>query len=668
MSDLTRQETIALLKSYDVAYYNEGDSTISDPEYDQLKRESQEKWPDDPYFKTVGAPVDGTEHTHSIPMGSLSNVNNEEEFLKWWGNLPADTEVIVQYKYDGLSLGNEYVAGNLRVGALRGDGITGELKTTNILNSWNTENGNGGAGKLLEECGRIDVLKQSFTGAVRGEGVIFIDDFNNHLSGESNPRNSAVGAIRKSNSPRARYVRMICYDIAAEDQQWASETDKLAYMESLGLPVAEYFQFDSAEGVLEFYNRMQTERNDLPMMVDGLVVKVNSIALQEQLGVRNDGRPRGMTAFKFECKEAETTLREVELAVGHTGNITLRGHYDEVTIDGRNFTHTNMDNFDLVEAMELAVGDRIIVHIAGDIIPKIKCKVSNGENRQPIVPPTHCPSCNTEIQKIGAFHKCTNDDCEARGIRKIRKWIQTADILYFGPVAQEQLYTAELVTEPAHMYTLTLEQMQAAGVDNAHNIFEQINMKRTLPLHIFLGGLGIPLLGKRQVQKLMDHGVDTLQKFLTMNPVKKADGKVYVTLDGQEVTIPGFKNNLIEIHAGLVKMAGRISNLLDAGVTIGEPEPAPAPVPATEVDSDSPVSGRTFCFSQVRMNGEEKQRFLSMGGTEKSGVSKALDYLVVQNPERKTSKVKKADKYREEGCAIQVISMADFQAMIRPKY
>ncbi|MBD3407764.1 MAG: NAD-dependent DNA ligase LigA [Candidatus Lokiarchaeota archaeon] len=648
---MNKNQLAAKLRKLAKSYYD-GQPQVSDAEFDMLKKHLREIDPEDEtgFLSEVGAPVSGKTCKHRITMNSLDNVNNEAEFRKWYAKLPSNKQLVVQYKYDGGSMGLEYDNGSLTRGLTRGDGITGEDQTANVKKCWNSASGALGLDnqELIESGhGTIDNLNMRFSGCARGEALVFWEDFTaenfpnpqREDGRESNPRNSAVGAIRKDNSPRAKWVRIICYDLISDDMNFDTEVEKLNYMKELGLPVSEFHICDTADDVLDIYKHVQENRQNLPFMVDGLVLKLNDIQAQKDMGVHNDGRPRGQTAFKFECMEAITTLREVELAVGHTGNITLRGHYDPITLDGRTFQHTNLDNFDLVKRLGVAVGDKVTVQIAGDIIPKIVDLHEMGEDRQEISPPTTCPSCGGPVNKIGAFHKCTNDECEARGVRKVRKWVETAKIKYYGPSIQEQLYNCGLVTEPAHLYTVsTLEMGNIIGHGNAERIREEIEQKRELPLEVFMGGLGIPMLGRRQAIKLMESGIDTLEKFLLLDPIKGDDG-VTVTIDGVRTKIEGFKDNLVVIANGIKKSAKTINNLLESGVEVKT-------TPKPQLDNtDSPLAGKTFCFTGFRLKGDEVTQFIQLGGVEKSSVSKKLDYLVCRNKDSASNKAEKARKY-----------------------
>ena len=360
-----------LLRDCDDKYYNTGNSPLSDKEYDTLKEELRAEDPNNPYFCEVGAPVNGNKICrHRIPMGSLNNVRNEEEFRAWW-NKTNPGNVIVQYKYDGLSIGLEYKNGSMVRGLLRGDGITGEEQTENIKNCWHKYNNSS----------KIDELNCSdFNGCVRGEGIVYKSDFNEtNFPGESNPRNSAVGAVRKENSPRSKWVRFICYDVAG--CEFDTEEQKLKYMTKLGLPVAEYHSFDNPDDVMEFYN--STGRDSLPFVIDGLVIKTSSIKRQKELGEHNQ-RPKHSVAFKFATMSGISKITNIDLTVGHTGAIIPTAEYESIMIDGRNFSHTLLDNFDTIERLDLGIGDIVEIEICGDIIPKIKRVVEHAYK---------CPEC-----------------------------------------------------------------------------------------------------------------------------------------------------------------------------------------------------------------------------------------------------------------------------------
>ena len=351
-------ELVATMKEWADAYYNEGNSPAEDAVFDAARKRLEILDPHHPHLAVVGAPVnaDGMER-HKIPMGSLDNVNNEQEFRDWWSKVNPGM-VVVQYKYDGLSLGLEYEEGNLVKGLTRGDGIYGENQTENIWNCYDS-------GLIRHLTGA------TFNGSIRGEGVVYREDFTDqNFPGESNPRNSAVGAIRKSNSPRVQWVRVACYDIVS-DKQFNKEAEKIEYMAHLGLPICDYQIFDNPDDVINFYNETEANRDTLSFAVDGLVIKINDVARQKELG-SHKGRPKWARAFKFATMKAESILRKIILTIGHTGAVIPTAEYDPVMIEGKCFQHALLDNFDTIEKHQLGIGDKIEIEITGDVIPRLR--------------------------------------------------------------------------------------------------------------------------------------------------------------------------------------------------------------------------------------------------------------------------------------------------------
>jgi DNA ligase (NAD+) len=521
-----------------------------------------------------------------------------------------------------LSLNLEYDSGQLMRGLLRGDGISGEEKTENIRNSY--------------YGGRISSLFEDFTGSVRCEGVVFNEDFE-QFTGESNPRNSAVGAIRKTDSPRARWVRVICYDIV-NGHEFKTEVEKLQFMERIGLPTAQYHVFSSPDEVIAFYESVSTGRADLPYMIDGLVLKINDLAQQKELGSHN-GNPRGQVAFKFATKTGTTVVRKIIETVGHTGQIIPTAEYDPVVIDGREFRHALLDNYDFIERIGLNVSDTVCIGIMGDIIPKIltvESKGSNGAYQRP----QKCPVCGSSTEIDGAYTRCTNKlGCSGQVIGKINNWIKKVDIKYLGQSRQKALFEAGVLHSVGDIYRMTEQSLGAViGYGNADIVLEQIESHRDIPLHLFMGSLGVQFLGRSNAKKLIDAGFDSLDKFLDTQSLRDAN-------------IHGFKNNLMAIADGIDAVKPVIDDLLDAGVTIQDINT----MEASMNTENTALAGKTFCFTGVRLHDDVQEQFESMGGVEKSSVSKGLDYLVAKDPSKNTGKMKKA---RELG--VKVISYDEF--------
>lgn len=616
-----------LLREWSNRYYNFGDSPVDDATFDAAKKRLETLDPDHPFLKEVGAPVASSRtHHHKIPMGSLDNLHNEDEFRRWWDKIKPES-VVIQHKYDGASIGLEYHDGRLTRALTRGDGTTGEDITKNMVHCYHH----------VHPEHSIETLSQEFTGSVRGEAIIFKDDWEKHFVGESNPRNSTTGAIRKENSERVQWVRVFCYDLL-NGITFSTEIEKLEYMCAMGLPVGESIVATSPEEVIEFYELTIRKRQSMDYAIDGLVIKINNIAHQQSLGTRNNC-PKWAMAFKFPSSTGTSILTDIVLTVGHTGAIIPTAQYRPINLDGRTFTHALLDNFDFIEKHDVAVGDEVAIEIAGDVIPRITGIVK--KNVAGCFPrPTNCPVCDGRTEIRGASTKCTNPSCPAKGLAKINQWIKKTGIKYFGSARQKECFEAGLVMNPADLYVLTPESLgEIIGPGNAKHVLEEINSCRRLDLSVFMGSLGIPFLGRRNAQKLIAAGIDTLDQFLSLTPDNR---------------VPGFADNLHDLCCGIQDNRELIQKLLDAGIKIVEPR--------ASIESKSTIVSKSvsFCFTGFRLHGTEKNLFIEKGWVEKSGVSRDLDYLVAKDINGNSSKIKKARDYD-----VNIISIDDFRQMMR---
>lgn len=275
-------------------------------------------------------------------------------------------------------------------------------------------------------------------------------------------------------------------------------------------------------------------------------------------------------------------------------------------------------------------------------MPTIMCNGKVVELVHNVFPrPTACPVCDAPTEIDGAVTKCTSNDCPAKSIGKINNWIKKTGIKHFGESRQNELYEYGLIKNPADIYTITQEEMGAIiGGGNATNVMAEINKYRTLPLHTFMGSLGIKFLGRSNAKKLIEAGIDSLDRFRTFDP------------EVEKERIEGFGDNLKEIAQGVKDCKETIDGLLAAGVVIAEPTQTPKNQGQNKNESAS------FCFTGVRL-GNLKEAFEAKGWVEKSGVSKNLDYLVAKDPSSTSGKAQKA---RDLG--VKVISLAEFEEML----
>lgn len=624
------EEIISNLTRWSALYYA-GTPEVSDEVYDAQRDYLESQDPENPFLAVVGAPPEENATRHKIPMFSLDKCSGPEEFKKWFANLPKGVELVAQLKLDGCSISLEYDDGKLVKGLTRGDGLTGEDYTQN-----------------LSRCHTKEILKvkKKFSGSVRGEAVIHKDDFTpanfpndeDPTQTESNRRNSASGAIKKSGSKRVKWVRMVFYDIAPDD--FATESDKIQALKDLGLPVAETFKIRTLEEALALYDQILSQRSDLPFSIDGLVFKINDLSLQKEMGYR-DNRPKGQRALKFPTMSGVSVLRFVEENVGHSGAVTPRAHYDPILIDGRTFSHANLNNYDIIESLNLAIGDSILVEIGGDIIPKISGKVANGDKRKVIKPPLVCPSCKGPLTKEGKRHKCLNVDCSGQAIRKVRNWVTKVGIKFYGPESQELCFDKGLIQTPVDLYTVDPKKLGALiGPGNAQNVLAEVEAHKELPLNIFMGSLGIPFLGRRNASHLIEQGVDTLEKFRSLSPDRSFEG---------------FKKSLGTIIQSIQDLAPIIDGLLEAGVMIKQKQ-------KKQSSEGGSLTGKKFVITGTLSQTREvfKEMIEKAGGECQSSVSTKTDYLLVG--EKAGSKLAKA-----QSLGVRILREEDFLELLGKK-
>lgn len=639
VTDLEQQ-----LREASQAYYNTGEAVMPDAEFDRLKEELQRLDPENAFLKEVGAPVTGIhlqKVKHSMPMGSLSNCTRDGDkanpSFADWHQKRNSAEVCVMHKLDGSSIELIYKNGMLVQAITRGDGFTGEDVTQNVFKFKNVPS----------------KLKSDWSGCVRGEAMLLLSDFQKHFSDQANPRNAANGTVRRSDGTRAEHLVFYGFDVLGE---FETQRRKLEFLEELGFEVVWFRVLTNVEDVLRVHEEQDNTRDSLPYEIDGLVIKVNGCALFDVFGER-DNRPKGGVAFKFKAKETTTKLLGVKLSIGHTGAIIPTADLEPVEIGGVTVTSALMNNYDEIDRLGLFIGDEVTVIRSGDVIPKITGVANPGEERVAIVPPTKCTHCDSDLKKISVHWTCVNENCPGKQFRLLKTWVDKRNILYLGEKILEELYNYYGIRIPEQLYLLEenfLSKIEVGGSkvgSNAKRIMAQINKSKECPLHEFVGSLGIKFLGRRQAEIMIEQGVDTLKKFLTISveELSKMDGFSETKATG--------------IVTGLRKMASRMTALLENGVTVSKVEKK------EPVSTDGKLSGKTFVFTgAIEKVGEDGKRFTRKmmwkvvednGGVASDKISKGVTHLVQADPSSQSSKTKKAAKL-----GVEVVSEAVFWKMV----
>lgn len=646
------------------AYYYSGEPIMSDAEYDALEDELRLLSPDDPVLGIVGAPVPAdamlSKVRHSIPMGSQSKVNSEAEFLAWC--LKNEVTVLhASLKGDGASAAAYYREGRLIQAISRGDGIIGEDITANAIRfkglpAWIGDG--AGAG---------------FTGAVRFEVILTLEDWARIDPAQSkNPRNLCAGIMGRKHGHQAEYLTIYAFDLdEARDGSsviFKTELEKIQRLATLGFNVIPYERCDSPEAAIRYFNNVVQQRESLPFWIDGVVIKIDDIAQQTALGV-TAGRPKGQVAWKFDSAGQETTVEDIVISGGHTGALVPTARLSPVEIGGTTVSNASMQNFDEIARLDVAIGDRVWVVKANDIIPRVIRVTHRPDDRRLITPPERCPFCGGEVGRRkttdgseGVIVECRNGGCPKKSSGKIKRWITSLEILGIGDAVLEAMLDQLGMEDAADLYNLRDKRDLLAdleintelgirlGLKRAQSIIDAIEATRTLSLVQFMGSLGIDHLGKRRVElmlKAADGELDTLDAWRS--------GRLREHDLAEKAGVP---NLFGPIQEAIDSLSNVIDRLLAAGVVILPPQ--------RDVPAQESLPRRTLCISGKLPSGKKKSDYaspLELAGIELvDKVVKGLDYLVLADPNSNSEKAQKARKL-----GIALLGEAELEALLEPQ-
>lgn len=627
-------------------YHSDAASLLSDAAYDSLEDELRLLSPDDPVLALVGAPVPAgsmlAKATHAMPMGSQDKVNSVEEFLAWARKRNVGA-LHASLKGDGGSVAAYYKDGFLTQAIGRGDGFVGEDITANAYHFKGLPN-------------YVATTSGGFTGSVRFEGILTVADWAIVDPAKSkNPRNAGNGILRRKDGSESELITAFAFDIDeyvdGELVAWSTEVQKIARLVDLGFNVIDSELVATPEAAIEYFQRVNAARDKLPFWIDGIVLKVNDVAVQKALGVTANC-PQGQTSWKFDSAGAETVLESVIISGGHTGKIVPTAQFRPVEIGGTTVTSALLSNFDEIDRLGLAIGDGIWVVKKNDIIPGIVRVTERPATRLEIQRPTCCPFCGAAVgyKKLakgeeGVILYCLNPDCEKKSTGKIGRWISSLDILGVGDALLESLVERFDLEDVSGLYTLheraadlaqlvtNVDKDLRLGEKRATSLLAAIDLKRNLTLSQFLGSLGLDSLGKRRVDLMMKAAggeLDTLDAWRA--------GKLNDAAFAARAGVPGIG---AQIQAGIEKMGPVIDKLLAAGVTIA------APVVNTQVDADKPTL-KTLCISGSLPSGNKKAFYkaplLAAGYELVDDVTKGVSLLVLADPNSTSGKAQKAAK------------------------
>ncbi len=627
------------IERHNYLYYALDNPAIPDVEYDRLLRELQQIEQDYPQLVTADSPTQRvgaaplkafTQIAHDIPMLSLSNAFEDSEVEAFdrrvRDGLAVDgIEYTAEPKFDGLAVSLRYENGVFKTGATRGDGYTGEDITLNLksIRSIPLKLPVNNPPALLEVRGEVLMLKKDFLRLNEQQSAKGEKEF-------ANPRNAAAGSLRQLDPgiTATRRLTFFAYGIGqCDDAQLPQDThhNMLRYLSSLHFPVsAECRVVTGLPGLLEYYHTIGAKRDDLPYAIDGVVYKVNSLPFQEKLGFVSRA-PRFAIAHKFPAQEAMTQLLAIDVQVGRTGALTPVARLQPVFVGGVTVTNATLHNADEIERKGVRIGDTVIVHRAGDVIPEVVAVVT--EKRPPgalvFTMPVHCPVCGAKAVRLPdeAVARCTGGlFCPAQRKQALLHFAsrRAMDIEGLGDKLVDQLVDQAIVRTPADLYRLgiaALANLERMAEKSANNIVSAIEKSKRTTLARFIYALGIRNVGEATAKDLAAH-LGSLDRLI------EADSERLQQIpDVGPVVAQSIADFFAEAHNREV-----IEQLRACGVHWDEHEGK-----SLLTGTAAPLSGKTFVLTGTlpTMNREEaKEKIEALGGKVSSSVSKKTDYVV----------------------------------------
>lgn len=623
---------------YSELYYEKDDPAISDYEFDKLMHQLidiEEEYPelltpDSPTHRVGGRASNSFEQVeHVVQMGSLQDVFSDEEvvdFDRRVREVVSDPIYVVEPKIDGLSVSLEYRDGVLVRGSTRGDGFVGEDVTENIRTIRSVPL------RLKRDIPFVEVRGEVYMPVASFEKVVAQQELKEEKPFK-NPRNAAAGSLRQKNPKitAQRGLDIFVFNLQQiEGVQVSGHKESLDLLKELGFQVSpSYLAVDTIEKAIEEIRAIGQRRGEYSFDIDGAVVKVDSLAQREMLGATAKF-PKWAVAFKYPPEEKITTLLDVEVKVGRTGALTPTAVFEPIQLAGTTVSRAVLHNQDFIDEKQIAVGDKIIVRKAGDIIPEVVAVAEHCGNPTYQLP-EYCPSCHTKVvrEEGEAAVYCPNIECPAQLMRNLIHFASrnAMDIDGMGPAVLEGLVNAGWVHSPADLYDLTEEQiasLERMGKKSASNLMNALEKSKQNDLSKVIFALGIPEVGEKTAAELAS-------AFGSMEKLSWATLEQLTALDGfGEVVAQNIVSFFLEERNRV-----QIERLAKAGVNME----------STKVKAGDTFEGKTFVLTgtlPTLKRNEAKELIESLGGKVSSSVSKKTDYVVAG--EEAGSKLTKANE------------------------
>lgn len=618
-------ELVSLLNQYVKEYYTQDNPTVSDSQYDQLYRELVELekqhpeniLPNSPTHRVGGLVLEGFEkYQHEYPLYSLQDAFSKEELIAFDKRVKAEfptAAYMAELKIDGLSVSLTYVNGVLQVGATRGDGNIGENITENL--------------KRVHDIPLH--LDQSLDITVRGECYLPKESFEainieKRANGEqefANPRNAAAGTLRQLNTGivAKRKLATFLYQEASPTQK-ETQDDVLKELESYGFSVNHHRLISSSmEKIWDFIQTIEKDRVSLPYDIDGIVIKVNSLAMQEELGFTVKA-PRWAIAYKFPAEEKEAEILSVDWTVGRTGVVTPTANLTPVQLAGTTVSRATLHNVDYIAEKDIRIGDTVVVYKAGDIIPAVLNVVMSKRNQQEVMLiPKLCPSCGSELVHFEGevALRCINPLCPNQIKERLAHFASrdAMNITGFGPSLVEKLFDAHLIADVADIYRLSIENLLTLdGIKekSATKIYHAIQSSKENSAEKLLFGLGIRHVGSKASRLL-------LEEFGNLRQLSQASQESIASIDGLGGVIAKSLHTFFEKEE-VDKLLEELTSYNVNFNYLGK-----------RVSTDAQLSGLTVVLTgklEKMTRNEAKEKLQNLGAKVTGSVSKKTDLIV----------------------------------------
>jgi DNA ligase (NAD+) len=567
-----------------------------------------------------------------MPMGSLNKVNKIDDLVHYFElkKITKNQNFVIQPKCDGISLEIIYHNGNLVHAITRGDGQIGDVITQNVAKMKNV----------------ILNLNNNFTGSVRCEIVMLNDDFNilNQLIKKdtlqtneevsegfySNSRNAVSGISQRLDGKYCEYCSLYAVDLYSSEvlSNIPTEIDKINFLKNNGLISVENLLCQDFDQVEEIYQKfLNYNRKNYPFEIDGLVIKINDLKLQHQLGTKNN-RPQGQVAYKFPSRSSQTRIINVDWQVGPMGTITPVAQVDPIEISGAIITFASLANYDLIKEKNINIDDIVEVQRRGDVIPhveKVVSKVTPGY----LLSPTNCPSCGSKLIEDKKYLKCPNiKNCPAQILGSLKLFCDILEIKGISDKTIAKLWQLNLIRLPGDFYNLKVsdfENIFGLGTKSGTNVVNAIQAKKTLTLKQVLNASIIPNFSSKRILQLINSGYNTQDKIIN------------ITISQLEA-LPGIQTTLAhKIYQGIQDRKNFIESILSQVIL------------KTENSKNENLAIKGFIFAITGTlsipRKELEDKIISLGGKITSSVTSNTDYLITNESKSNSGKFISAQKY-----------------------